>query len=67
RGFIYEKESEEILEEAKNRLSQALAEFERQQVTDWSAVKTRMREIMSRFLKERTRRRPMLMPIVMEV
>ena len=67
RGFVYVRESEPLIEEARERVRQALEKGECQGVTEWSAIKTCVRESLSKFLYERTRRRPMIIPIVMEL
>lgn len=67
RGFVYVRESEKLLEEAKERVRQILKQCEVQQTTEWSAIKSCVRETLGKFLYERTRRRPMILPIIMEV
>ncbi len=67
RGFVYMRESEELIEEAREKVKMALNECELQQVTEWGIIKDRTREVLSRFLYEKTKRRPMILPIIMEV
>lgn len=67
RGFVYMRESEALLEDARGLVSEALAELEQRQVTDWNTLKNAMREALASFLYQRTHRRPMILPIVMEV
>jgi ribonuclease J len=67
RGFVYVRESEELLEEAKERVRQVLRECEERQTTEWGAIKSFVRESLGKFLFEKTRRRPMVLPIIMEV
>ena len=67
RGFVYIRESEELLEEARVRLQETLAEMSERQITQWNVLKNNMRDALSRFLYERTKRRPIILPIVMEV
>src|SRR5690606_32139370 len=66
RGFVYIRESEELLEEARVRLQETLAEMSERQITQWNVLKNNMRDALSRFLYERTKRRPIILPIVME-
>ncbi|HHT02040.1 MAG TPA: ribonuclease J [Firmicutes bacterium] len=66
RGFVYVRESEELLEEAKQRVRAALDE-EADCVAEWSALKSKLRDVLGQYLYERTRRRPMILPIIMEV
>jgi len=67
RGFVYVRESEALLEEARERLLATLSERHGQPLTEWATVKNSMREVLSRFLYERTKRRPIILPVVMEV
>ncbi|NLC08305.1 MAG: ribonuclease J [Syntrophomonadaceae bacterium] len=67
RGFVYVRESEALIEEARERVRQALEKCEMRQVTEWATIKSNIREVLGKFLYERTRRRPMILPIVMEV
>ena len=67
RGFVYVRESEDLLEEAKKRINTTLKVCELQQTTEWGAIKSCVRETVGKFFYERTRRRPMILPIIMEV
>jgi ribonuclease J len=67
RGFVYVKESEELLEEAREKLRDILKQCEQEQITEWGGIKSNVREVVGKFLYERTRRRPMILPIIMEV
>lgn len=67
RGFVYVREAEGLMDEAKERVQIALDKCEEKGVTDWSTMKGMVREALSKFLYERTRRRPMILPIIMEV
>ncbi len=67
RGFVYVREAEDLLEEAKEKVEEALDECRSEGVSDWSAIKGVVRDSLGRFLYERTRRRPMILPIIMEV
>ncbi len=67
RGFVYVREAEELLEEAKEKARWALNKCEKNQVTDWGTIKGNIRDVLSKFLYEKTRRRPMILPIIMEV
>ncbi|MPL69307.1 Ribonuclease J1 [bioreactor metagenome] len=67
RGFVYIRESEALMHEAQNRVRQALEKFENGKVTDWATIKSQVRESLSKYLYEKTGRRPMILPIIMEV
>ena len=66
RGFVYVRESEELIEEAKEKVSRALEKHEGK-TTDWSTLKTTVRDVLGKFLYEKTRRRPMILPVIMEM
>lgn len=67
RGFVYVRESEDLLDEANRVVSSTLQRLVTENVSDWSGLKTGVRDALSRFLYEQTRRRPMVLPIIMEV
>ena len=67
RGFVYEDESRDFLEEAADRVADALEELERDRVTDWATIKKKCRRTLGEYVWQETQRRPMIMPIVMEV
>jgi ribonuclease J len=67
RGFVHIDESRALLDEAADRVADALQELEDEQVTDWSAIKKVCRRTLGEFIWSRTRRRPMILPVVMEV
>jgi ribonuclease J len=67
RGFVYVREAEELLEEAKAQVRAALEKCQEKGLNEWASIKAQVRDILGRFLYERTRRRPMILPIIMEV
>ena len=67
RGFVYVRESEALMDEARARVQQALDRCEDENVREWSAIKSNVRDALSRYLFDKTRRRPMILPIIMEV
>lgn len=67
RGFVYVRESEELMDEARDRVQQALDRCREGKTTDWTSIKTNIRDALGRYLYEKTRRRPMILPIIMEV
>ena len=66
RGFVYVREADELMTEAKARVEKALDQCMADGVTDWTAIKQSLRDVTGKFLYERTRRRPMILPIIME-
>jgi ribonuclease J len=67
RGFVYEDESRDFLNEAADRVLAALHELETDHVTEWSTIKKECRHALGEFAWRQTRRRPMILPIIMEV
>lgn len=66
RGFVYVRESEALMEEARQRV-RSVIEGLGEGYTEWATIKTAVRDAMAKLMFERTRRRPMVLPIVMEV
>ena len=67
RGFVYVRESEELMEGAKNRVTQALKRCTEEKIFDWTTMKVTMKDTLSQYLFEQTRRRPMILPIITEI
>lgn len=67
RGFVYVRESEPLMDEARNLVASVMADCAKQKVHEWGTIKTRIKDELSRLLYERTRRNPMVLPIIMEV
>lgn len=67
RGFVYVRESEKLLDDAKEVACQALENCYVAGVRDWSTIKIKVRDAISKFLYERTKRSPMILPIIMEI
>lgn len=67
RGFVYVRESEDLMEEAKAIINDALDECMDKNITDWGKIKNIMKDSLSDFLWKKTKRNPMILPIIMEV
>ena len=67
RGFVYVREAEGLMDEARDKVQLALERCEENGVSEWSTIKSTVRDSLGRFLYERTRRRPMILPIIMEI
>ncbi|MBP1961050.1 ribonuclease J [Paenibacillus aceris] len=67
RGFVYVRESEGLLEEANRIVTNTLTKLMNENVNEWASLKTNVKDVLGRFLYEQTRRRPMILPIIMEV
>jgi len=66
RGFVYMRDSEELLESARERVLESFIGLNGH-ASDWSFVKDKIKHTLSEFLYDKTHRRPMILPIVMEV
>ena len=67
RGFVYVRESEELMDEARKLVIQCFERCRAERTHDWNSVKTRVRETLSAYIYRRTKRSPMILPILMEV
>jgi ribonuclease J len=67
RGFVYVRESEVLMDEARDKAREALESCLAANNTDWGALKGAVRDNLSRYLWEKTKRRPMILPIIMEI
>jgi ribonuclease J len=67
RGFVFEDKSRRFLNEAADRVADALEGLEAEHVVEWSTIKKACRRSLGEFVWQETRRRPMILPIVMEV
>ena len=67
RGFVYVRENEGLMDGAQNAVEAALNRCVEEHVRDWNSVKTRMREALSSYIYRRTKRSPMILPVLMEV
>lgn len=67
RGFVYVRESEDLMEEARNIVNDAVADCLDRHVNDWGKIKNVIRDSLSDFLWKRMKRNPMILPIIMEV
>ncbi len=67
RGFVYVRESEMLMEEAKTKVKIALDKCCNRGISEWAGIKSQIRDDLGKFLYEKTRRRPMILPIIMEV
>lgn len=67
RGFVYVRESEKLLDEAAKRVRDIVEASIAKDTFDWTIIKQEMRDSLNQFLYEKTKRRPMILPIIMEV
>ena len=67
RGFVYVRESEDLMDEAKTIVSDAVEECLKRNVSDWGKIKNVIKESLSDYLWKRMKRDPIILPIIMEV
>jgi ribonuclease J len=66
RGFIYPRESEELMEDAREVVAEAM-NHQGEHLAEWGFINSKVKDILGKFLYEQTRRRPMILPVVVEV
>lgn len=67
RGFVYVRESEDLIDEAKSIVKDVLTECEKNNITDWATLKSSIRDSLKDYLFNKMKRNPMILPIIMEV
>ena len=67
RGFVYVRESGELLDEARDKVTKTLERTAAEAITDWAILKADVRRTLSSFIYDKIKRRPMIMPIIVEV
>ena len=67
RGFVYVRESEDLIEEMKTVVLETLDRFEIRNIRDWNSLKTAVKNKLGQYIYERTKRSPMLLPVIVEV
>lgn len=67
RGFVYIRESEKLISDAQERVREALRECEDNNITEWSKLKSTIKDSLDNYIYSRIHRKPMIMPIIMEI
>ena len=67
RGFVYVKESEQLMDDLKEVAMEAIDRCQRKRVRDWSAIKSAIKNDLSGYLYKTTKRNPMILPVIMEI
>ena len=67
RGFVYVRESEDLMDGAKNIIKEVLNECEDRNIKEWAYLKNNIKENLKEYLYTKTKRNPMILPIIMEV
>lgn len=67
RGFVYVRESENLMDEVKSVIKNEIAKCEEKHITDWSTIKSNLRDNLKDYIFQKTKRNPMILPIIMEI
>ncbi len=67
RGFIYVKDSEDVIEEMSRVVMETVENCDSQEITEWNSIKTKVKSNLSGFLYKTTRRSPMILPVITEI
>ena len=67
RGFVYVRESEDLMDKATSMVRDSVEKLEKDGVTDWNIIKNQIRDVLTGYVWNKTNRRPMILPIIMEV
>lgn len=67
RGFIYVKDSEDVIEEMSRVVMETVESCDAHEITDWNSIKTKVKSNLSGFLYKSTRRSPMILPVITEI
>ena len=67
RGFVYVRENEHLMEESRKVAMEALSKCSKKKMKDWNALKSQVRDALSSYIYETTKRSPIILPIFLEV
>ncbi|MBO5478377.1 MAG: ribonuclease J [Clostridia bacterium] len=67
RGFVYVRESENLMDEVKNVIRDEIAKCEEKHIKEWSVIKSNLKDTLRDYIYQKTKRNPMILPIIMEV
>ena len=67
RGFVYVRESEKLLDDAKKLIQKVFDKCLEKKISDWGIYKVRIKDALSNFIFYKTRRSPMILPIIVEI
>ena len=67
RGFVYVRESEDLMDKIKTLAKEELDNCDRENIRDWSTIKSNLRDSLTRYVYSKTKRQPMILPILMDV
>lgn len=67
RGFVYVREADDLMEEAKKKVVIAIEDCQRRNIKDWSSIKNAIRDSLKKYIYQTMKRNPMILPVIMEV
>ena len=67
RGFVYVRESENLMDDLKRVIREQIYKFEYEHITDWGTIKSTLKDNVKDYVFQKTKRNPMILPIIMEV
>jgi ribonuclease J len=67
RGFVYVRDAEALIKEARSVVKDVMANCESRQISEWATIKTAIRDALGKFLFNKTGRKPVILPIIMEL
>ena len=67
RGFVYVRESENLMDDVKRQIREEVQKFEDKNITDWSTIKSTLKESLREYIFQKTKRNPMILPFIMEI
>jgi ribonuclease J len=67
RGFVYMRESEELMESVRTVVRRIVADYDRIEPSDWNQIKMRVRDSLHKYIYEQIKRNPMILPIIVDV
>ncbi|MDD2969876.1 MAG: ribonuclease J, partial [Lachnospiraceae bacterium] len=67
RGFVYVRESDELMDEARRVVDDTIEKCISRHVTDWGKIKSITKDALSEYIWKKTKRRPMILPIIMDI
>lgn len=67
RGFVYVREADDLMEEAKKKVVLAIEDCQRRNIKDWSSIKNAIRDSLKKYIYQAMKRNPMILPVIMEV
>ena len=67
RGFVYVRESENLMDDVKRQIREEVQKFEDKNITDWSTIKSTLKDSLREYIFQKTKRNPMILPIIMEI